>query len=90
MILWATGTLQPPVFTSGEKATLFRVEVVEDIKALVDGDVVGIRQELQLLVDDIMGEVEVVADEEREGTGVLPGAGEDVGGSGPGKAWRPE
>ena len=39
-------TLQPPVVTSGEEATLFRVEVMEDGKALVDRDMAGIRWEL--------------------------------------------
>uniref|UniRef100_A0A8B9WYY8 Testis-specific Y-encoded protein 1-like n=1 Tax=Bos mutus grunniens TaxID=30521 RepID=A0A8B9WYY8_BOSMU len=42
------------------------VEAVEEGEALVDGDVAGIGREFQLLAEDIMEEVEVVADEEQE------------------------
>ncbi|XP_059740252.1 testis-specific Y-encoded protein 1-like [Bos taurus] len=55
-----------PVVTPGQEATLFRVEAVEEGEALVDGDVAGIGREFQLLAEDIMEEVEVVADEEQE------------------------
>ena len=58
-------TLQPPVVTSGEEATLFRVEVMEDGKALVDRDMAGIRWELWQLVEDIMEEVQFMAVEEQ-------------------------
>ena len=40
--------------------------MAEDGRALVDGDVVGIRQVFQLPVEDIMEEVEVSADEEQQ------------------------
>ena len=65
-MLCAAGTLQPPVFMPGEEATLFRVEAVQESETLVDGDVAGIGGEFQLLAEDIMQEVEVVADEEQE------------------------
>lgn len=62
----AAGTLSPAVVTPGQEATLFRVEAVEEGEALVDGDVAGIGREFQLLAEDIVEEVEVVADEEQE------------------------
>ena len=65
-MLCAAGTLQPPVVTPGQEATLFRVEVVQDSETVVDGDVAGIGREFQLLAEGIMEEVEVVADEEQE------------------------
>ena len=40
--------------------------MAEDGRALVDGDVVGIRRVFQLPVEDIMEEVEVSADEEQQ------------------------
>ena len=49
-----------------EEAILFRVEAVQDSQTLVDGDVAGIRWEFWLLAEDIMEEVEVVADEEQK------------------------
>jgi len=57
------GTLQPPVATPGEDATLFRVEAGEDSEAQVDGVVAGIRRGFQLLAEDITEDVEVVPDE---------------------------
>ena len=60
MMLSTAGILQPPVVMPGKEATHFRVEAMEHSEALVDRDVAGIRWELQLLVEDIMGEVEVV------------------------------
>uniref|UniRef100_A0A8B9WSG7 Testis-specific Y-encoded protein 1-like n=1 Tax=Bos mutus grunniens TaxID=30521 RepID=A0A8B9WSG7_BOSMU len=60
------GTLQPPVVTPSEEAILFRVEAVQDSQTLVDGDVAGIGREFRLLAEDIMEEVEVVADEEQK------------------------
>ncbi|KAI4529156.1 hypothetical protein MG293_020830 [Ovis ammon polii] len=60
------GTLQPPIVTPGEDATLFRVEAGEDGKAQVDGDVAGIRRGFQLLAEDIIEDVEVVAGEEQQ------------------------
>ena len=65
-MLCAAGTLQPPIFMPGEEATLFRVEAVQESETLVDGDVAGIGGEFQLLAEDIMQEVEVVADEEQD------------------------
>lgn len=66
LMLCAAGTLQPPVVTPSEEAILFRVEAVQDSQTLVDGDVAGIRREFRLLAEDIMEEVEVVADEEQK------------------------
>ena len=66
LMLCAAGTLQPLVVMPGIEATLFRMEAVEDGEALVDGDVAGIRQEFQLLAEDIMKEMEVVVDEEQK------------------------
>ena len=42
------------------------MEAVQDSQTLVDGDVAGIRWEFWLLAEDIMEEVEVVADEEQK------------------------
>lgn len=50
----------------GKGATLCRVEAVDDGEPLVDGDVVGIGWWFQLLAEDVMEEVEVVADEEQQ------------------------
>nr|XP_019812134.1 PREDICTED: testis-specific Y-encoded protein 1-like [Bos indicus] len=65
--------LEPPTFlavspiaTAGDNATHVSVEVAGDGGALVDRDVAGIRRVFQLLVEDIMEEVEVVADEEQK------------------------
>ena len=65
-MLCASGTLQPPVVTPGEEAILSRVEAVQDSETLVDGDVAGIGWKFQLLAEDIMEEVEAVADEQWE------------------------
>ncbi|OWJ99035.1 hypothetical protein Celaphus_00019617 [Cervus elaphus hippelaphus] len=53
--------MQVPSGTPGEEVALFRVEAVEKGAALEEGEVAGIGQEFQLLVEDIMEEVEVVA-----------------------------
>ena len=66
MMLCATGTLHTSVVMPGEEATLFKVEVMEDSKALVDTDVAGIRLVFQGLAEDIMEEVEIVADEQKQ------------------------
>ena len=42
------------------------MEAVDDGEPLVDGDLVGIRWLFQLLAEDVMEEVEVVADEEQQ------------------------
>ena len=63
VMLCMAGTLQPPVVTPGEDATLFRVEAGEDGEAQVDGVVAGIRWGFQLLAEDIFEDVEVVPDE---------------------------
>ncbi|KAI4529176.1 hypothetical protein MG293_020850 [Ovis ammon polii] len=63
MMLRMAGTLQPPVVTPGEDATLFRVEAGEDGEAQVDGVVAGIRRVFQLLAEDIIEDAEVVPDE---------------------------
>ncbi|XDB67297.1 hypothetical protein AB1E18_019670 [Capra hircus] len=65
-MLRMAGTLQPPVVTPGEDATLFRVEAGEDGEAQVDGVVAGIRQGFYLLTEDIFEDVEVVPDEEQQ------------------------
>ncbi|KAB0337112.1 hypothetical protein FD755_025740, partial [Muntiacus reevesi] len=58
------------VGTPGEEVTVSVVEAVEDSGGrggvLVDGDEAGIGRECQLLAEDVMEEVEVVADEERD------------------------
>ena len=66
VMLCIAWTFQPPIVTPGKEATLFRVEAVEDSKALVDEDVVGIEWEFQLLAEDSTKEVEVVTDDERQ------------------------
>ncbi|XP_059740277.1 testis-specific Y-encoded protein 1-like [Bos taurus] len=66
LIVSPAWTFQPPIVTPGKEATLFRVEAVEDSKALVDEDVVGIEWEFQLLAEDSTKEVEVVTDDERQ------------------------
>ncbi|KAJ8777157.1 hypothetical protein J1605_014540 [Eschrichtius robustus] len=48
------------------EATIFKVEVVQQGVALEEGEVAGIREELGLLVEDIMQVLEVVAEEEQE------------------------
>ena len=63
VMLCMAGTLQPPVATPGEDATLFRVEAGEDSEAQVDGVVAGIRRGFQLLAEDITEDVEAVPDE---------------------------
>ena len=50
----------------GKGATLCRLEGVDNGEPLVDGDVVGIGWLFQLLAEDVMEEVEVVADEEQQ------------------------
>jgi len=65
-MLCTAATLQPPVATAGDNATHVSVEVAGDGGALVDRDVAGIRRVFQLLVEDIMEEVEVLADEEQQ------------------------
>ncbi|XP_059740346.1 testis-specific Y-encoded protein 1-like [Bos taurus] len=59
-----------PVVTPGEDATLFSVEAAGDLldrtSALVDRDMAQIRRMFQLLVEDIMEEVEVLADEKQQ------------------------
>ena len=66
MMLHMAGTLQPPVVTPGDDATLFRVEAGEDGEAQVDGVVAGIRRGFYLLTEDIFEDVEVVPDEEQQ------------------------
>ena len=70
VMLCMAATLQPPVVTPGEDATLFSVEAAGDLldrtSALVDRDMAQIRRMFQLLVEDIMEEVEVLADEEQQ------------------------
>ncbi|XP_043316145.1 testis-specific Y-encoded protein 1-like [Cervus canadensis] len=56
-----------PGGTAGKEVTLYVVEAAEDSsEALVDGDAAWIGQVCQLLAEDVMEEVEVVADEERD------------------------
>ncbi|KAF4008062.1 hypothetical protein G4228_019622 [Cervus hanglu yarkandensis] len=62
----SVGNLQPPGGIPGEEVTLYTVEAVEDSGALVNGEEAEIRWECQLLAEDIMEEVEVVADKEQE------------------------
>ena len=50
----------------GKEATIFKVEVMQQGVALEEGEVAGIREELGLLVEDIMQVLEVVAEEEQE------------------------
>ena len=66
VMLCTAATLQPPVATAGDNATHVSVEVAGDGGALVDRDVAGIRRVFQLLVEDIMEEVEVLADEKQQ------------------------
>ena len=70
VMLCMAATLQPPVVTPGEDATLFSVEAAGDLlnrtSALVDRDMAQIRRMFQLLVEDIMEEVEVLADEKQQ------------------------
>ena len=90
VMLCMAGTLQPPVVTPGEDATLFRVEAGEDGKGQADGDMVRIRQVFQLLAEDIILDVEVVTDKEQQ-QGSSPELEEKtVEEQCPGKAWRPE
>ncbi|KAI4529151.1 hypothetical protein MG293_020825, partial [Ovis ammon polii] len=65
-ILCMAGTLQPPVVTLGKDATLFKVEAGEDGKTQVDGVVAGTGWVLHLLAEDIIEDVEVVADEKQQ------------------------
>ena len=58
--------MQPLVVMPGNGVTLCRVEAVDDGEPLVDGDLVGIRWLFQLLAEDVMEEVQVVADEEQQ------------------------
>ena len=66
VMLCTAATLQPPVATAGDNATHVSVEVAGYGGALVDRDVAGIRRVFQLLVEDIMEEVEVLADEKQQ------------------------
>ena len=66
VMLCTAATLQPPVVTPGEDATLFKVEAAGDGGALVDRDMAGIRRVFQLLMENIMEELEVLADEEQQ------------------------
>ena len=66
LMLCMAGTLEPLVVMPGKKATLFRLEVVHDSEPLVHGDVAGIGRGFQLTAEDIMEEVEIVADEQRQ------------------------
>ena len=50
----------------GKGATLCSVEAVDDSEPLLDGHMVGIGWLFQLLAEDVMEEVEVVADEEQQ------------------------
>ena len=50
----------------GKEATLFRLEVVENSEPLVDGDAARIERVFQLPAEDIMEEVEIVADEQQQ------------------------
>ena len=90
VMLRMAGTLQPPVVTSGEDATLFRVEAGEDGKAQANGNMLRIRWVFQLLAEDIILDVEVVPDKEQQ-QGSSPELEEKtVEEQCPGKAWRPE
>lgn len=60
------GTARTLAGGSGKEATIFRVEVVQQGGALEEGEVAGIREELGLLVEDILQVVEVVVEEEQE------------------------
>ena len=66
VVLCTAETLEPPVVTPGEDATLLRVETAEDGGVLVARDMVETRQVFQLPVDYIMEEVEVLAAEEQQ------------------------
>ncbi|KAI4529153.1 hypothetical protein MG293_020827 [Ovis ammon polii] len=57
---------QPSVVTPGEEATLFMVASGKDREAQVDVVVAGTRRMFQLLPEDIIEDVEVVADEEQQ------------------------
>ena len=65
-MLCMAGTLEPLVVMPGKEATLFRLEVVDDSEPLVDGDAAGIGPGIQLPAEDIMEEVEIVADEQQQ------------------------
>ena len=65
-MLCMAGTLEPLVVMPGKEATLFRLEVVDDSEPLVHGDVAGIGRGFQLTAEDIMEEVEIVADEQQQ------------------------
>ena len=66
VVLCTAETLEPPVVTPGEDATLLRVETAEDGGLLVARDMVETRQVFQLPVEYIMEEVEVLAAEEQQ------------------------
>lgn len=66
LMLCTAGTLEPLVVMPGKETTLFRLEAVDDSEPLVDGDAAGIGRGFQLPAEDIMEEVEVVADEEQQ------------------------
>ena len=66
VMLCMAGMLQPPVVTLGEDATLFRVEAGEDSETQVDGVMAGTGWVFQVLAEDIIEDVEVVADEEQQ------------------------
>ncbi|OWJ99024.1 hypothetical protein Celaphus_00019608 [Cervus elaphus hippelaphus] len=54
---------EPPGGTAADEVTLYVEEAVDSGRALVDGDEVGIGRVCQLSAEDVMEEVEVVADE---------------------------
>ncbi|KAI4529162.1 hypothetical protein MG293_020836 [Ovis ammon polii] len=66
VMLCMAGMLQPPVVTPGEHATLFKVEAGEDGETQLDAVVAGTGWGFQLLAEDIIEDVEVVADEEQQ------------------------
>ena len=65
-MLCVVGTLEALVVMPDKEATLFRLEVVDDSEALVDGDAARIERVFQLPAEDIMEEVEIVADEQQQ------------------------
>ncbi|KAJ1057321.1 hypothetical protein K5549_022061 [Capra hircus] len=66
VMLCMAGTLQPPVVTLGEHATPFKVEAGEDGETQLDRVMAGTGGSFQLLAEDIIEDVEVVADEEQQ------------------------
>ena len=66
LMLCMVGTLEALFVMPGKEATLFRLEVVENSEPLVDGDAARIERVFQLPAEDIMEEVEIVADEQQQ------------------------